>query len=75
MPVNEEEIVVEDSTLVDRFVARSRGAIGASDRMPARVIVDFVIAIACTALAPIPVNIVGVAAVVLLALDTSLHRR
>jgi hypothetical protein len=73
-PVNE-EAPLPDPTTVDRFVARSRGAIGASDRMPVRVLFLFILSICCVAVAPVPANIVGVAAVVLLALDTAVHRR
>jgi len=74
MPVNEVPPEPEP-TLGEKLVVRSRGAIGASDRMPVRVIILFILSICCVAVAPVPANIVGVAAVVLLALDTSLHRR
>jgi hypothetical protein len=74
MPVNEEPEVQRDPRM-DQILERSRHAIGASDRMPVRVILLFIVSVTCAALAPIPANIVGVAAVVLLALDTSLHRR
>jgi hypothetical protein len=43
--------------------------------MPVRVLVLFVIAVGCVVLSPIPANMVGVAALVLLALDTATHRR
>jgi hypothetical protein len=75
MPVNE---YVEDEPVVttsDRITSVVHQATGATDRMPVRVIVLFITAIACTALAPIPFNLIGAAAIVLLALDTSLHRR
>jgi hypothetical protein len=76
MPVNE---YVEDEvpapTKADRVVTVVHQATGATDRMPVRVIVLFITAIACTALAPIPFSLIGAAAIVLLALDTSLHRR
>jgi hypothetical protein len=75
MPVNEEPVAVPNDPRIDAIIARSRHAIGASDRMPVRVIILFILSICCVAVAPVPANIVGVAAVVLLALDTSLHRR
>ena len=74
MPVNEVPPDPEPS-IVDRFVPRVSGAIGASGRMPVRVILLFILSICCVAVAPVPANMLGVAAVVLLALDTSLHRR
>jgi hypothetical protein len=75
MPVNEPEQVEELDPVIERLVTRTRGAIGASERMPIRVIV-LVIAIAvCMTLAPTPANIIGVAAIALLALDIAQHRR
>jgi hypothetical protein len=74
MPVNEMPPEPEP-TLADRLAIRSRAAIGASDRMPVRVILLFVLTGVCVTLAPIPANLLGVAALSLLALDTSLHRR
>lgn len=73
-PVNEEVQPAEDPRF-ERFRQRTTRAVGASERMPVRVLVLFVVAIACAAIAPIPANIVGVAAIVLLALDTAIHRR
>jgi hypothetical protein len=76
MPIN--EIIEEPEVLppvTDRVTASVRRAVGASDRIPARVLLLFVVVVICTATAPIPANLVGVAAAVLLALDTSLHRR
>lgn len=73
-PVNE-EIIVEEDPRFARFVARSRHAIGASDRMPVRVLILFILTGGCVTLAPTPINFIGVAAVVLLALDTATHRR
>ena len=64
-----------EPTLADRFAVRSRAAIGASDRIPVRVIILFILMGGCVTLAPLPANIIGVAALALLALDTSLHRR
>jgi hypothetical protein len=75
-PVNE---YVEDEPVVVTVPERVSGVIhratGASDRVSLRVILLFIVVSVCVALAPMPANIVGVAAVVLLALDTSLHRR
>jgi predicted glycosyltransferase len=74
MPVNE-EIPEPEPTLGDRFAMRSRVAITGGGSMAVRTIVLFVTAIICVALAPVPANMVGVAAVVLLALDTAARRR
>ena len=74
MPVNE-ELPDPEPTLADRFAVRSRAVIGASDRMPVRVILLFILIGVCVTLAPIPANLLGVGALSLLALDTSLHRR
>lgn len=73
-PVNDEPLPPEP-TLGERFAVRSRAAIGASDRMPVRIILLFVLIGVCVTLAPIPANLLGVGALSLLALDTSLHRR
>jgi hypothetical protein len=73
-PVNEEPPEPQTPRF-DRLVVRSRGAMGASDRMPVRVLFLFILTICTIALAPVPANIFGVAAVVLLALDTAMHRR
>lgn len=76
-PVNEgfePELPVKEP-IASQVVIASRNAIGATNAMPARVIVLFMVAIGCCTLAPLPANIVGAAAVVLLALDASLHRR
>jgi hypothetical protein len=75
-PVNEEvEPEPIDLPITSQVVMASRNAIGASDRMPVRVIILFTVAIACSTLAPLPINIIGAAAIVLLALDTAIHRR
>jgi hypothetical protein len=75
MPVTEEPIEPPVDPRFARVVARSRGAMGASDRMPVRILFLFILSICCVAVAPIPANLLGVAAVVLLALDTAVHRR
>jgi hypothetical protein len=74
MPVNEDE-PIPDPPAYQQIFRRTTASIGASDRIPLRVLILFIITIGCTTLAPIPANIIGVAAVVLLALDTALHRR
>ena len=76
MPVNE-ELPPEDvrDPVIERLVTRSRGVMGASDRMPIRVIVLVVVIVGLMTLAPTPANIIGVAATVLLALDIAQHRR
>jgi hypothetical protein len=75
MPVNEGIDTEPEVPITSRVVIASRNAIGASERMPVRVIVLFTVATGCATLAPLPINIVGVAAIVLLALDTAIHRR
>ena len=65
---------VEDPRFA-QVLANTRIAVGASDRMPIRVMVLFIVIAASAALAPLPLNLVGVAAVALLALDTAIHRR
>ena len=74
-PVN--DIVVEDEPVQKIELARMAVAkvTGASETLPLRLIVLFVVAVVCSTLAPIPWNGVGVAAVVLLALDTAMNRR
>jgi hypothetical protein len=76
MPVNE-ELPPEEvrDPIIERLVTRSRVVIGASDRMPIRVIVLVVVIVGLMTLAPTPANIIGVAATVLLALDIAQHRR
>ena len=74
MPVNELPPEPEP-TLADRFVPQARRAVGATDRIPLRVMVLFVVAAASMVVAPIPFNVIGVGAVALLALDTATHRR
>jgi hypothetical protein len=76
-PVNEgfePELPVKEP-IASQVVIASRNAIGATNTMPARIIVLFTVAIACSTLAPLPINIVGVAAIVLLAIDAAAHRR
>lgn len=75
MPVNEyvePDEPIRRVELAQQVVSR---ATGATDRVPLRVLVLFVVAVVCATLAPLPANVVGVAALVLLALDTALHRR
>jgi len=68
MPVNEPEPEPEP-TLAERFIPRARASIGASDRLPVRVLMLFIITGVCVTLAPIPANIIGVIGICLLALD------
>lgn len=76
MPTNEETAVDDTKVgVIERVAIVSREAVGANSRMPARVIVLFTVAIACSTLAPLPVNIIGAGSIVLLALDTAIHRR
>jgi hypothetical protein len=77
MPVNEgiDIDLPAKEPITSQVVIASRNAIGASDRLPVRVIVLFTVAIACSTLAPLPINIIGAAAIVLLALDTAIHRK
>lgn len=75
MPVNELPPEPEPDPRVERVLAQTRRAIGASDRMPVRVMVYIVVAAIATTFAPLPANVIGVAAIALLALDTALHRR
>lgn len=75
MPVTDTPIESQPDPRVERLLSRTRTAVGASDRMPVRVLAYFVLIGACMTLAPIPANIIGVAAVALLALDTAIHRR
>lgn len=75
MPVNELPVEPEPDPRLDRFRSQVRAATGASDRMPLRVLVLFVIAAASMVAAPIPFNVIGAAAVALLALDAASHRR
>jgi len=74
MPVNELEPEPEP-TIADRFMPRVRAVTGTSDRMPLRVLILFILTGACVTLAPTPINIIGVAALFMLALDTVTHRR
>lgn len=74
-PVNEEPVPIEPDPRVTRFITRTTSAVGATDRVPLRVMLLFVLAAMCVAVAPVPANLIGVAAIALLALDTALHRR
>jgi hypothetical protein len=73
-PVNEDEPIAPPSRR-EVWSDRAAKSIGASDRMPIRVFILFVTAVACVTLAPVPANLLGVAAVVLLAIDSTQHRR
>jgi hypothetical protein len=76
MPVNQEPIEEPaEFGIASRLAIRSREVAGASDRLPLRVIILFILSIVCVTLAQVPFNLVGVAAIVLLALDTAAHRR
>lgn len=68
MPVNDEP-VVDTTTTVDRWLARSREVIGADTRTPARTIVLYVAMGACMSMARPPFNIIGTACIALLALS------
>jgi hypothetical protein len=75
VPVNE---YIEEPEVVpapQRVASTLRRAVGATDRLPTRVLLLFVVVIVCMATAPYPASLIGAAAIVLLALDTSLHRR
>lgn len=74
-PTTEEDPIPEHSPLYERFATTTKRSVGATDRIPLRVLILFSVTIICTTMAPIPFNVVGVTALVLLALDTSLHRR
>ena len=75
MPINEEEPIPEPDPRVERFVMASRHVVGATERVPIRVVVLLVIALVSVTLAPLPINLIGVGAVLLLAIDTASHRR
>lgn len=75
MPTNEEEPVEELDPIIERAIHRTRGVIGASDRMPIRVIVLIITILVCVTLSPTPANIIGLAALTLLAIDITQHRR
>jgi hypothetical protein len=75
-PVNEEPIVEEeDPRFANVRAIASRGVMGASDRMPARVIVLLLLTGLTVSLAPIPANIVGIITLLLLTIDIAIHRR
>lgn len=74
-PVNEDAVEDDPISQVEVVQRAVMSAAGASERVPLRVIVLFVVAIVCATLAPVPFNGVGVAALVMLALDTAIHRR
>ena len=74
-PVNEAEVIEEPDPRFAKVAIKSRALIGASDRMPVRVIVLVIALGICVTLAPLPANIIGIGALLLLALDIALHRR
>jgi hypothetical protein len=74
-PVNE---YVDDEVVVstpDRVKGVIHQVTGTSERMPLRVLILFITIAACTTMSPVPLNIIGVAAVAMLALDQATHRR
>jgi hypothetical protein len=76
MPVNEEPIEEEEDPRFERVRAMaSRGLMGASDRMPVRVIILAIIVGVCVTLSPTPANIIGGVALLLLIIDLAQHRR
>lgn len=75
MPSTEYPVEEPVDPRFERILARSRHAVGASDRMPVRVIFLFIIIGICMTLSPTPANIVGIGATLLLSLDTATHRR
>lgn len=76
MPTNEEHQVEDGKVgVIERVAIVSRDAMGASERLPVRVIILFTVAIVCATFAPIPYNLIGAGSIVLLALDTAIHRR
>ncbi len=75
MPVNEEPIEPEPDPRFAKVQAKARGVMGASDRMPIRAILLVIVVGLCIALSPIPANIVGIIALLLLTIDIAIHRR
>jgi hypothetical protein len=76
MPVNEYvEDEVPATTKTDEVVRVVKASAGVTNNLTLRVVVLFLVAMVCVALAPMPANLIGVAAVCLLALDTAAHRR
>jgi hypothetical protein len=75
MPTTELPTEPEEDPRFKEVLERSRHAIGASDRMPVRVIILVALIATCVTLSPTPVNIIGIVATVLLALDIATHRR
>jgi len=75
-PVNEEPVVEEEDPRFAKVRAiASRGVMGASDRMPLRVILLVLLIGICGSTSPIPANIIGIIALLLLTIDTAIHRR
>lgn len=76
MPVNEEVIEEPEDPRFARVRAMaSRGVMGSSDRMPLRVILLVILIGICGSTSPIPANIIGIVALLLLTLDIAVHRR
>jgi hypothetical protein len=76
MPTN--DIPDEDEATVDAYVRikqKVSTAAGADERLPLRVIVLFAITAGCLGTAVTPLQFIGLAAIMLLALDTAKHRR
>ena len=74
-PVNEEPIEEEPDPRFARVQAGARDVMGASERMPIRVILLVILIGLCGATSPIPANIIGIVALLLLTLDIAVHRR
>lgn len=72
---NPDSMLVGEDALPHRVLRTVTAALGGSGRLPLRTIVYALVGAACASLAPVPWNVIGVVALVLLALDTGLHRR
>jgi hypothetical protein len=75
MPITEGVEPPDEIRRIELIQQQVSRATGADPRVPMRVLVLFVVAVVCGTMAPVPYSVVGVAAMVLLALDTALHRR
>jgi hypothetical protein len=75
MPSTEFPAEPEPDPRFQRVIERSRQAIGASDRMPVRVLALVIVVSVCMTLSPTPANIIGMIALVLLVIDIATHRR
>jgi len=74
-PVNEEPIEEEPDPRFAKVQSATRDVMGASERMPIRVILLVILIGLCGATSPIPANIIGIVALLLLTLDIAVHRR